>query len=482
MSNSIDTFFSANPFFVIPRKRDEEFPVSEYRNEFIRDRDRILYCKSFRRMSGKTQIFLPSSDDHFRTRLTHTVEVMQIAKHIGANLGLNVDLIEAIALGHDIGHTPFGHVGERTLNLLMNGCDIVADFQNNFSGEDMGFKHNWQGVRALSSLLRIYGQPGLNLTAYTLWGIYRHTKSYYDKCDYYKDGFCYLKRQKVECKKKGYYSVNFYKYLKPLFKTNFNMPAWSFEAFVVEKSDEIAQRHHDIEDGLVSGLISKEEIIEDLPGMLENIPDFLQNSQKAELDQLLNRISDPKNSESGVVSYLSKFIISAYCSILIETSKEQLTRLRKQYSINSKQDFHKVYPSLLVKDMKTFIDYPKNFEEFDKKLSKLLTNNVVKSHKAQEMDGKGRYIIRNLVKAYLSNPRQLQDNTVYQVFELYDPDMTKDISYDDSYEINLLRGQIDKADFRSSQRFQIALLRVICDHIAGMTDNYAISQNRHLYG
>ncbi|EHR0219180.1 HD domain-containing protein [Clostridium perfringens] len=92
------------------------------RNEFERDRDRIMYSRAFRRLSGKTQVFLAGNDDHVRTRLTHTLEVAQIARTISKALGLNEYLTEAIALGHDIGHTPFGHIGERMLNSIMNGC------------------------------------------------------------------------------------------------------------------------------------------------------------------------------------------------------------------------------------------------------------------------------------------------------------------------------------------------------------------------
>ena len=96
----------------------EDISIGRYRNDFMRDRDRILYSKPFRRMSRKTQIFLPASDDHVRTRLTHSLEVSQISTISAQALGLDRDLTKAIALGHDIGHTPFGHTGERVLNLI----------------------------------------------------------------------------------------------------------------------------------------------------------------------------------------------------------------------------------------------------------------------------------------------------------------------------------------------------------------------------
>lgn len=109
-----------------------------------------MYSKSFRRLSGKTQVFLSSMKDDIRTRLTHTLEVNQIARTIGSALGMNLQLIEAIALGHDVGHTPFGHVGERTLNFIMNNCETINDVQ--VFDNNRGFKHNLQAVRLLTEI------------------------------------------------------------------------------------------------------------------------------------------------------------------------------------------------------------------------------------------------------------------------------------------------------------------------------------------
>lgn len=144
------------------------------RGKFERDRDRILYSKAFRRLSGKTQVFLSGKDDHIRNRLTHTLEVSQISRTISKVLGLNETLTEAIALGHDLGHTPFGHVGERTLNYIMCGCDKLRDFSECLDSEN-GFKHNWQGLRVVTDLEKSNLYKGLNLTRYTLWGILNHS-------------------------------------------------------------------------------------------------------------------------------------------------------------------------------------------------------------------------------------------------------------------------------------------------------------------
>lgn len=139
------------------RKVDEE--RSDLRTDFQRDRDRILHSKAFRRLKHKTQVFLSPFDDHFRTRLTHTLEVSQIGRTIARALDLNEDLVEAISLGHDLGHTPFGHCGESVLNELVNG----------------GFHHNIQSVRVVEVL------ENLNLCKETIDGIFTHTWGYTPK-------------------------------------------------------------------------------------------------------------------------------------------------------------------------------------------------------------------------------------------------------------------------------------------------------------
>lgn len=139
------------------RGRARPIPACDLRTEFQRDRDRILHAASFRRLKHKTQMFLAPENDHYRTRLTHTLEVAQIARTLARCLRLNEDLTEAIALGHDLGHTPFGHMGERTLDRLL----------------ESGFKHREQSLRVVERLER--GGEGLNLTWETRDGILHHS-------------------------------------------------------------------------------------------------------------------------------------------------------------------------------------------------------------------------------------------------------------------------------------------------------------------
>jgi dGTPase len=144
----------------LSRGRARHEPPSPVRTEFQRDRDRIIHCKSFRRLKHKTQVFIATAGDHYRTRLTHTLECSQIARTIARALNLNEDLAEAISLGHDLGHTPFGHVGEDVLNELYKP----------------GFRHNEQSLRIVEKLEN--NGRGLNLTWEVRDGIARHSKSH----------------------------------------------------------------------------------------------------------------------------------------------------------------------------------------------------------------------------------------------------------------------------------------------------------------
>lgn len=195
----------------------------DFRNPFARDRDRIIHSGSFRKLEYKTQVFLNQEGDFFRTRLTHSIEVSQIARSITSHLGLNESLAEAIALAHDLGHTPFGHIGGDTLDE----CLKAEGFKN-------GFEHNFQSFRVVSSLEKRYkGFDGLNLTFATLEGILKHSYPY----------------------KKSF--------LPSWIDEQFNLETHpSIEAMVVDRADEIAYMSHDIDDGINSGLISFDDLKE----------------------------------------------------------------------------------------------------------------------------------------------------------------------------------------------------------------------------
>ncbi len=187
-------------------KLEEE---EKYRLAFQIDRDRLYHCKSFRRLMHKTQVFISPTGDHYRTRLTHTLEVSQIARSIARSIRVNEDLVEAIALGHDIGHTPFGHTGEDAINV------ILKDFG--------GFKHNLHSVKVVREIEK-YGK-GLNLTLQTLDGIKNHGSS-----------------------------------AKPM----------TIEGEIVKIADKIAYVNHDIEDAIYANIITKEDLPKDCIELLGN--------------------------------------------------------------------------------------------------------------------------------------------------------------------------------------------------------------------
>jgi dGTPase len=185
----------------------------EWRTHYQRDRDRIIHSRAFRRLEYKTQVFLNGSGDHLRTRLTHTMEVAAIARNIARALRLNEDLTEAIALAHDLGHSPFGHTGEQALNRLMR--------------QHGGFEHNCQSLRIVEELEQKYpGFPGLNLTWEVREGLAKHATGY----DH------------------------------PGERRGFTTRSCSLEAQVANLADEIAYYSHDLDDGLEAGLLREEEL------------------------------------------------------------------------------------------------------------------------------------------------------------------------------------------------------------------------------
>ena len=199
----------------------------DLRTAFQRDRDRIIHCKAFRRLKHKTQVFLSPESDHYRTRLTHTLEVAQIARTVARAMRMNEDLTEAISLGHDLGHTPFGHAGERALASLYSG----------------GFTHYQQSVRVCERLER--DGRGLNLTTEVLDGILHHTKDEW---------------------------------------------AFTVEGRIVRFCDRIAYINHDIDDAIRAGVISEE----DLPN---EITECLGHSKSERIDTLVRSLID--NSHDG---------------------------------------------------------------------------------------------------------------------------------------------------------------------------------------
>lgn len=237
-----------------PKKEPESLRLQEPRNSFHRDRDRILYSRSFRRMMHKTQVsFTGEMNEHLRTRLTHTLEVSQIARSIARAVGVHEDLTEAIALGHDVGHTPFGHIGERTLSGFLSGEDEhiwVKSKLDPIGSIKIGFKHNYQSVRLLAEREKGYFcYSGLNLTIPVLEGILKHSKLKYRESKYN------VEYEGISDNPDFYMQNSF---------------ASTIEGQLVSLADEIAQVCHDVEDAIEANFASKEIILQHLKDQIEN--------------------------------------------------------------------------------------------------------------------------------------------------------------------------------------------------------------------
>src|SRR5580700_5276494 len=261
-------------------------PSHPYRNDFQRDRDRVIHSRAFRRLEAKTQVFTRRYSDHFRNRLTHTIEVAQIARTIAAQLGLNVDLVEALALVHDVGHPPFGHAGEKALNIAMQEHGFFFD-------------HNLHALRIVEDFeMRYAAFRGLNLTFEVREGIIKHSH------DYPAEKFPELAEYLLD--------------LRP-----------PLEAQLIDVADEIAYSTADLDDGYESLLLTLEQIRNGVPiferfyGEVESIyPDTI---EKLKFNETIKRVLD------------------YWAGDLIENTKEQI----RQASVSTLEDV-RICPRRLV--------------------------------------------------------------------------------------------------------------------------------------
>jgi dGTPase len=270
-----------------------------FRTAFQRDRDRIIHCKSFRRLKHKTQVFLSPFGDHYRTRLTHTLEVSQIARTIAKALRLNEDLSEAIALGHDLGHTPFGHAGEKVLNELLPG----------------GFSHYEQSLRVVEYLE--YEGKGLNLTFEVREGIIKHSKGMGEILD-------------VDTQDKPQ----------------------SLEGQTVRVSDVIAYVNHDIDDALRAGVIHESDIPSSLIETLgkfhaaridKMVEDVIRASLASDLEKI-TMTAEIKKAVSELREFLNERVYyNPYSRTELEKTEKIMSDLYAYFLVHP-EDYIKSYP------------------------------------------------------------------------------------------------------------------------------------------
>jgi dGTPase len=345
-------------------------PEPEDRTAFQRDRDRILHTTAFRRLEYKTQVFINHEGDYYRTRLTHTLEVAQIGRTLARALGGNEDLVEAIALSHDLGHPPFGHSGETALNRLMHDAG--------------GFDHNKQSLRIVTRLERRYPNwPGLNLTWEVREGIVKHETAYdvSDASDYDAD-------------KRGH-----------------------LEAQICNVADELAYTAHDLDDGLHAELVAPQ----DLAGL--TLWEMARESigwKTGPFDELTRH-------------RLIRRLIGLEVDDLVHAAHERLA----QAQVNSVDALQRLGFNVVA--------WGPVMAEHNQALKNFLFQNLYRHYRVMRMQVKAENIVTALFQAYVRVPAQLPDEVQQRI---------KDTGH---------------------------LERTVCDHIAGMTDRFALDEHDKLF-
>ena len=357
------------------RGRRHPEPAHPYRNDFQRDRDRVVHSRAFRRLENKTQVFTRRRSDHFRNRLTHTIEVAQISRTIAAELGLNEDLVEALALVHDVGHPPFGHAGERILNELM--------------GEHGDrFDHNLHALRTVEQFEQRYADfPGLNLTFEMREGIIKHSR------DYGRDEFPQLAEYLLDQR-------------PPL------------EAQLIDLTDEIAYSTADLDDGVEAKILTRDQV-------RKGVPVFAQMYARVEQRY-------PRANEKLKFYETLKRVLDRLVSDLIAHTRESI----RQAGVQSVEDVRS-FPQRL------FAFSPEADTE-RQQIREFLYQNVYFSAVLQPDKKQAEQVIADLFGFFMRMPRTLPMS--YQEKARHEP-----------------------------------LHRIVCDYVAGMTDNYILEQHKRFF-
>ena len=321
------------------------------RSPYQRDRDRIIHSSSFRRLKHKTQVFVNTEGDHYRTRLTHSMEVSQIARTLARVLGLNEDLSETLSLSHDLGHTPFGHAGEEALNECMTKYG--------------GFDHNIQALRIVTSIEnKYYKFNGLNLTIETLEGLIKHNGPVKN--------------------------LTFHKSIlkKNLFNKKITFNSFpSLETQVAAISDDIAYNNHDLEDGLRAGLFTISKI-STIPFLSELINKHIKNIKKFRREVVINQI-------------IRDLINLMVVDVLTTTNKNL-----KKINPTVVKDIYN-HDSLIV-------DFSSKMKILDKEIKSFLKRNMYNHPKVLVNTNKGKKIIKHLFKFISKNPKKYINKNLFK--------------------------------------------------------------------
>ena len=319
-------------------------PVAPTRTDYQRDRDRIVHSTAFRRLVYKTQVFLNHEGDMFRTRLTHSLEVAQLGRSIARSLGLNEDLVETIALAHDLGHTPFGHAGQDALNACMEGHG--------------GFEHNLQSLRVVDHLEERYPAfDGLNLTFETREGILKHCSR--------------ANAELLQAREPGGVGQRFLLGQRP-----------SLEAQLCNLADEIAYNAHDIDDGVRSGLLTLEQ--------LQEVPLFERYRAQALVDHPALARAPRRLLYEAIRRMLSDQVYD-----VIDATRQALAQANPQ-----QVDDVRVAPALVC--------FSAAMREQSQGLKRFLFRNLYRHPQVMATTARAQQVVRELFAAYLAQPAQMK--------------------------------------------------------------------------
>ena len=340
-----------------------------FRTDFQRDISRIIHCRPFRRLEYKTQVFLNGSGDHYRTRLTHTIEVSATARTIARTLHLNEDLTEAISLAHDLGHTPFGHSGEKILNQLLNKYGL-------------NFDHNSHSLRIVDKLVEKYPDfNGLNLTWETRCGLLKHR----------------YKNQTLD---------------------NVVLPVnLSLEAQVANIADDLTYYGHDIDDGIDSNLISKEEL-----NQLSIWRDVINSIKSSNICQ----------TSEQFIPFAIRCLINLMVTDVISNSENLLL------------EFNIKNPEQAPQLVETIIDFSPSIKKKTIELKKFLYDHLYNNKTVKKINNKAGQVISDLFKLYIDKPEYMGNSAINR------------LEHDKPY-------------------------IVVADYIAGMTDRFAFSEHHKFF-
>jgi len=392
---------------------DDSGRTLAYRTAFQRDRDRILHCLAFRRLKHKTQVYVPYVGDHHRTRLTHTLEVAQVGRTIARALALSEDLVEAVALGHDLGQPPFGSAGEEVLSALLSGQEALEGVERQTLAASGGFRPNYQGLRVIDRLEQRYDHPGLNLTDPVREGIWKcgRLDPAIEYPDWVEEG------------------------LQP------DQPP-TLEAQVVQVADRLARLTHDLEDGLRAGEVALEAA--------ERLQ--LGNAVVSKLGDHYPRLSRYRRQNAlvrGMIHLLVSDVVVRTASRLEDRGEDRADPPR--FAAGT-------------------VAFSETVGEMVDELESLVETQVYRSFAVSRLDARARTFIKGMFSAYYRDPLQLDDYVLLRYRSVAGGPFLRD-----------LPGDKVQKEVASRYRGQPPFVRLIADHIAGMSDSFALKEYERLY-